>query len=102
VGILAHPFLASDWLVSLKKSSPTDVESVARIVALAEAEHRPEIAKAILSAAITERRKRARQSFPVVKASARAARYRSIVQACESARMKAEAVALAKIRADLK
>jgi hypothetical protein len=90
------------WLDRLREEMPTDTESVARIVALADAYQRMNVAQKALKKAIAERRKRTVQAPISTGRSTVAARYRSIVQACESAKAKAEAAALNKILKDLK
>lgn len=102
LNLFAPQFFESEWLAPFEIDLPSGTESVARLVALAEAKCRPDLAKAILKYAIEERTRRARRAAPVAGRSKIATRYRSILQVCESARMKAEAAALKKILTSLK
>ncbi len=102
VNLFGQDFLQSDWLAPFEASLPTDTESVARLVAIAEAKHRPDVAMKTLRNAIGVRRKRARRMASLAGASSIAARYRAILQACDTARLKAEAAALKKVLANLK
>jgi hypothetical protein len=94
--------LQSEWNTQFEQNLPSDIESVARLVAIAEAENRIDIAMKTLDHAIAQRRKRSHQALPVSERSKIAAKSRSILQACESARMKAEAAVLEKVRSTLK
>ncbi|MFY9645054.1 MAG: hypothetical protein WAK29_07735 [Terriglobales bacterium] len=97
LSLFAYEVFKSDWLRVLEENLPTDTESVARLVAIAESENRSEVAKKALTNAIGTRRKRARLAVTVAGRSKIATRYRSILQACETARFKAEAATLGKI-----
>jgi hypothetical protein len=101
LNLFAGKFFESDWLATFETKLPTDTESIARLVALAEAGSRPDVATAALSHAIKERRKRAGRPAPIAGRSSLATRYRIILQACEAARLKAEATVLKKILAGL-
>jgi hypothetical protein len=85
-----------------EERSPTDIDSVARLVAIAQAENKVDIAIKALDHAIAYRRKRADQALPLTEQSKIAAESRSILQACEVARMKAETGVLEKVRSALK
>ena len=89
------------WLENIGNNTPTDTESVARIVALAEANGMTDIGREALKNAIADRRKRATQKPRSSSKSTIATRYRSIMQACESARARAEASALMYVLDDL-
>jgi hypothetical protein len=101
IGLFAQKFLEPDWIAEWELDLPFDTESVARLVAMAEASNRRDVAKKALAHAITDRRRRAQRPVPPGGRSAIAARYRNIVKACETARLKAEAAALKKILAGL-
>jgi len=101
LGLMGQHFFKSDCLAPFEASLPTDTESVARLVAIAEAEGKPDVAITTLKNAISKRRKRPGQPSSVPGTSSIAKRYRSILQACDTARLKAEAVALKKILASL-
>jgi hypothetical protein len=100
--IMSALFFQSDSLAPFEADLPTDTESVARLVVLAEAKEKSGLAKKTLKNAIGERQKRVRGAVPVAGRSKIATRYRSIVQACETARLKAEGAALKKILARIK
>lgn len=101
-GVLYLSSPEDSWFDKMEKSLPVDVESIGRFVALAEEGKRPDVARKALKNAIRERQKRASRPAPPPGRSSIANRYRSIVQACESARLKAEARALKEILAGLK
>jgi hypothetical protein len=100
--LFAYDFVNSDWLASFEAKLPIDIESVARLVALAEAKSRPDVARMALNNAIGERIKRARVASPETGRSSIASRYREIIHLCETARLKAEAATLKKVLARLK
>jgi hypothetical protein len=101
-GLFSHQFFGSNWLEPFENSLPTDTESVARLIALAESANRADLVKRALSAAIKQRRARARRATPAAGKSTIANRYRTILHVCETARLRAEAAALKKILAGLK
>jgi hypothetical protein len=98
----ARPFLKAGWLLHFEERLPTDIDSVARLVAIAQAENKVDIAIKALDHAIAYRIKRADQTLPLSEQSKIAAHARSILQACEAARMKAEVAVLEKVRSALK
>lgn len=100
--IMSSLFFQSYSLAPFEADLPTDTESVARLVALSEAQEKPDVGRKALENAISERGRRARRAAPVAGRSRIATRYREIVQACETARLKAEAAALKKILAGLR
>jgi len=86
-----------DWLTPRQEKVPRDVESLARLVALAAEKDRPDLAANLLRKAIAQRAKRGQHIDARIERPRVAARYVSIVTACESARAKAEAGVLKKI-----
>jgi hypothetical protein len=99
LGFLSIDFPYSDWLATCEQDLPSDIESVARLVAIAEAENKIDLVIDLLDHAIGQRRSRARRSKPMTSPSLIATRSQSILLAAEAARLKAEADVLEKVRA---
>ena len=101
VSNMGHGVFHGDWLSSLELAA-NDIESIARLVAMAKTQNNVSFAKRVLGSAVTDRLKRSAKTVPEGSRSDVAATYRSLLRICEIARLKAESSALAKIKASLR